>query len=214
MILALDLSHRLGLLSLELPGREALGRSSARPRDHFAFVHEALAELAEEPGCSWPDLKRVAVGIGPGSFTGLRIALATAKGLVFGRETPLLPLSSLALPALAQPGPALVCRRAQAGLHWTAFFEDGDPRPRGEAQRRDDELEEWLAGAPEAPLLGDDPGLELSRPVLPEPPPEAQLEVLARLAREGADLARGPERDRLLPRYLAAPSIRMPGKKP
>jgi len=214
MILALDLSHRLGLLSLELPGREPLTRVSDRPRDHFAFLQVALTDLRQVSGRDWSELERVAVTLGPGSFTGLRIGLAVAKGLVFGRETPILPLPSLALPALAHPGPVLVCRRAQAGLYWTAFFEDGDPTPREEAQRRQDELAGWMASFPEALPLGDDPGVDLGRPVQPEPPPEAQLSVLASLAREENGLVRGADRDRLLPRYLAAPSIRMPGKKP
>ena len=209
----MDLSHKLGLLSLELPDGRRLVRSSDRPRDHLAFLQRALGELREESGRSWSELTRVAVTIGPGSFTGLRVGLATAKGLVFGRETPILPLPSLALPALAGEGPALVCRRAQAGLYWTAYFEDGDPRPQGEAQRSEEDLAAWMKEAAAGTrLVGE--ALEGDWPLGfdPEPDAAAQLEALARLARAEEGLVAGADRDRLLPRYLAAPTIRMPGK--
>lgn len=201
MILAIDVSSRLGLLSLELPDGARLTRSSDQPREHLEFLVRALAELREEAGVDWSDLARVAVTLGPGSFTGLRVGLATAKGLAFGREIPLAPLPSLALPRVAaDPGlerAITVLRRARGDEYWRAGFAPGRWRPECEELSREGEIEG-------GDLLGDHPAAD------PEPAAELQLDALARLAAESEELVRGADLDSLLPRYLLAPSITPP----
>jgi tRNA threonylcarbamoyladenosine biosynthesis protein TsaB len=63
------------------------------------LVDQALATAALALG----DIDGIAIGAGPGSFTGLRIGMATAKGLAFAAERPLWAVSSLAALALALP---------------------------------------------------------------------------------------------------------------
>ncbi len=176
-------------------------RSSEQPREHLEFLGRALAELRDEAGLDWSELERVAVTLGPGSFTGLRVGLATAKGLAFGREIPLAPLPSLSLPRVAaDPDLAAniaVARRARGREYWLADFPVGDWRPSSESLVAAEEL----GGAR---VLGDVPGGES------EPGSAAQLTALARLARESDDLVCGPDLDRLLPRYLLAPSVTPP----
>ncbi|HEV7363752.1 MAG TPA: tRNA (adenosine(37)-N6)-threonylcarbamoyltransferase complex dimerization subunit type 1 TsaB, partial [Solirubrobacteraceae bacterium] len=81
--------------------------AGARPAHATALlplVDEALAAA----GLNLADVQRLGVGTGPGSFTGLRIGLATARGLAQGLGLPLAPVSSLealAAGASAEAGP-------------------------------------------------------------------------------------------------------------
>lgn len=62
---------------------------------HAEKINVFIAEVMEEAGLQLKDLDAVAVGIGPGSYTGLRIGLSAAKGLCFALDKPLIGLSSL-----------------------------------------------------------------------------------------------------------------------
>jgi tRNA threonylcarbamoyladenosine biosynthesis protein TsaB len=68
---------------------------------HSARLPQALVDLLTAEGLGIPDLDAYAVGLGPGSFTGLRIGLATWKGLAYANRRPIAGASSLAAMALA-----------------------------------------------------------------------------------------------------------------
>jgi tRNA threonylcarbamoyladenosine biosynthesis protein TsaB len=68
----------------------------ARPPAHASELMPAVAEVMERAGVSWRDLDAIAVGVGPGAFTGLRIGVATARALGMAAELPLRRVSSLA----------------------------------------------------------------------------------------------------------------------
>ncbi len=68
---------------------------------HSARLPQALVDLLTAEGLTIPDLEGYAVGLGPGSFTGLRIGLATWKGLAYANRRPIAGASSLAAMALA-----------------------------------------------------------------------------------------------------------------
>ncbi|MBN2170371.1 MAG: tRNA (adenosine(37)-N6)-threonylcarbamoyltransferase complex dimerization subunit type 1 TsaB [Candidatus Krumholzibacteriota bacterium] len=219
MILGLDVSDRLGLVTLELPGGRLLSRVSEVPREHTAFLQRVLAGLREEAGRPWSDLARVAVTVGPGSFTGLRVGLATAKGLAFGRDVEVAPLASLALPVLAlpaAPGPTLACRRARGQEVWAALFAPGADRPEWEdlLDAAGLAVHAAAAAAAGARLVGTPPPgtfpAEAPLAVLPEPGPAEQLAALARLARLARGALRGEAVDALQPRYLLRPATSRP----
>lgn len=71
------------------------------PPGHSRELLPALVRLMDEAGVGWGDVSGVAVGTGPGTFTGLRIGVATARALATAAGIPVHPVSSLA--ALAQP---------------------------------------------------------------------------------------------------------------
>lgn len=92
-ILLIETSTSLCSVALAEDGRITASRESAEPRVHAAmtapFVKEVLGSLAVK------DLDAVCVGKGPGSYTGLRVGVSTAKGLCFGASIPLLSVGTL-----------------------------------------------------------------------------------------------------------------------
>lgn len=70
-------------------------RESDEGRDHARKVGVFVDELLHETGIAPDDLDAVAVGKGPGSYTGLRIGVSFAKGLCYGLQKPLLAVGSL-----------------------------------------------------------------------------------------------------------------------
>jgi tRNA threonylcarbamoyladenosine biosynthesis protein TsaB len=78
----------------------------APPGGHGGRLPSALTDLLVAEGLRLPDVEGYAIGLGPGSFTGLRIGLATWKGLAYANRRPLAGASSLAAMALAAAGDA------------------------------------------------------------------------------------------------------------
>jgi len=62
---------------------------------HSEKLHQFIKALIERNNTSIDNLDAIAVGIGPGSYTGLRIGLSTAKGLCYGSDLPMIAISSL-----------------------------------------------------------------------------------------------------------------------
>ena len=116
--LVLDLSSAL-YLGLVKDGRVLASRirpQGTRGETAHALLDECLAEAGTAPG----DLASICIGIGPGSFTGIRVCGAMAQGLAFARKLPLYPFSSLAaletaLPAASEGATAIA---ANAGRYY------------------------------------------------------------------------------------------------
>ena len=125
-------------LELELRDDPAAGE---RPR-HVTRLLPLIAELLERSGAGWQAVEKIAVGVGPGTFTGLRIGIATAQALGRARSIPLVGISTLQSLAL---GAAIAGAAAPGG----AVLPVLDAR-RGEAFAA-----AWRLGSPGAEALGE-----------------------------------------------------------
>ncbi|MBV9839686.1 MAG: tRNA (adenosine(37)-N6)-threonylcarbamoyltransferase complex dimerization subunit type 1 TsaB [Solirubrobacterales bacterium] len=109
-VLALDTATRASTVALwdstgELGILEARDDPppGARP-NHTTRLLALVAELLERGHAGWERIERIAVGVGPGTFTGLRIGIATARALARARSIPLVGVSTLESLALGATG--------------------------------------------------------------------------------------------------------------
>jgi tRNA threonylcarbamoyladenosine biosynthesis protein TsaB len=110
IVLGFDTSTRTTSVALMLDDDEMLrARDDPGPEEHPGHATRLLAmaaQLLATAGVSWPSVERIAVGLGPGSFTGLRVGIATARGLAQSLSADLVGVSSslaLAKAALETP---------------------------------------------------------------------------------------------------------------
>jgi tRNA threonylcarbamoyladenosine biosynthesis protein TsaB len=129
-LLAIDTSGEACSAAL-LSDSSVLQRFSREPRRHGALILGMAEDLLAEAGIALSQLDALAFGRGPGSFTGVRIAVAVTQGLAFGADLPVVPVSTLA--GLAQGHyrrkaveRSLVALDARMGeLYWGAYVLDG-----------------------------------------------------------------------------------------
>lgn len=103
MLLAIDTSTRLAGVAV-YDGFRVIGEMVWTSHDHHTVeLVPVIAEVLGRSGKKVADLAAVAVALGPGSFTGLRIGLAAAKGLALGAHLPIVGIPTLDILAAAQP---------------------------------------------------------------------------------------------------------------
>ena len=129
MILGIDTATSSTAVALWSP-EGAVERRDDPPPGARPSHASRLLELVEEV-VDWDAVERIAVGVGPGGFTGLRIGIATARALAQARDLPLVGVSSLAALAAGAKGVRPRAGAAPMGADPTPVFAVIDAR-RGE----------------------------------------------------------------------------------
>jgi tRNA threonylcarbamoyladenosine biosynthesis protein TsaB len=182
--------------------------------EHASRLLPLLAQALDDAGTGWGDVDRIAVGIGPGGFTGLRIGIATARALAQGNGLPLVPVGSLAALAAGTEGTVAAVLDARRGEVFAGVWEAGRELV-APAALAPDELARRLAALDRAvQAVGDGAvrfRLELERAgvAIPADGSSAHRISAAPLCRLGA-VGEPAERDRLLPDYLREPDAKPP----
>ena len=100
LILNIDTALDVAWISLANEGKVLASAGNPSQYDHAAWIHQAIKQLLKESGHKLQHLRAIGVCIGPGSYTGLRIGLSTAKGLCYTLNVPLITLNTLEVMAL------------------------------------------------------------------------------------------------------------------
>jgi len=104
LILNIDTATETAGISLAQDGNVLLEKSNPLQRDHAAWIHVAIAQMLKEAAVSINAVQAIAVVGGPGSYTGLRVGMATAKGIAYSKDIPLIVLNTLELMSFAASG--------------------------------------------------------------------------------------------------------------
>jgi tRNA threonylcarbamoyladenosine biosynthesis protein TsaB len=126
-LLALDSAGSASTVAVWRDG-ELLTRDGAAGGHHSEHLLSLLDAVLVESGLRLADLDAIAVGRGPGAFTGVRLAIGVAQGLAFAAQLPVIPVSNLEAAAeraaALQDAPArlLVCQDARMHeVYWAAY---------------------------------------------------------------------------------------------
>jgi tRNA threonylcarbamoyladenosine biosynthesis protein TsaB len=98
-ILSIDTATETAQVCLSENGRLIGSSSNEQQKDHAAFLQPAIKNLLDAASLNFTHLSAIAVTDGPGSYTGLRVGMASAKGLCYAMQLPLITVGTLHLMA-------------------------------------------------------------------------------------------------------------------
>ncbi len=168
-ILGIDTATRILGVALRIDGETAGQTIFRQPRNHDALLTPAVRDLLAARGLGVHDLDAVAVSIGPGSFTGLRIGVSFVKGLVFGMNVKVVAVPTLEALARAllgelQESLPLECAIVLPGRKGEVFWGKFRLSDRGVERVRKTELvsvQELVARLPEKLVIAGEGADEL-----------------------------------------------------
>jgi tRNA threonylcarbamoyladenosine biosynthesis protein TsaB len=220
LVLAIDSSANACSAALWRDGRTVASRLDRMERGHSEILLPMVSAVLAEGGVGGADLDLLAVTVGPGAFTGIRIGLAAARGLALAWGVRLVGVSTLqavaaGVPAAERQGRAVVAimdtKRADL---WVQAFDDG-MRPLGAPRSIEAaDLSSYLAGLTRPLAVGDAAAAVDGLASRADAPSHVDARLVAELAvnavRDGTALPPDPlylrPADVTLPKAAAKPS--------
>jgi tRNA threonylcarbamoyladenosine biosynthesis protein TsaB len=220
IVAGLDTATRSTVAGVLLDDGRCVERREDPPADgrpgHAGRLLELAEAALEEAGAGWPQVDRIAVGVGPGGFTGLRIGIATARALAQAHATALVGVSTLRALSLGSDhdGPVVAVIDARRGEAFAAAWGPEGTELVPPAAYPPEELAARVEALPGALCAGDGAvrfRAELERAGAAVPPDGSPLhlvraEHLCRLGAAGEPAAR----DTVLPDYRREPDAKPP----
>jgi tRNA threonylcarbamoyladenosine biosynthesis protein TsaB len=218
-ILAFDSSGACCSAAVWKAGRIAARRLEPMNRGQSERLMPMILAAMAEAGCGFGDVRRIAVTVGPGSFTGIRVALAAARGLALAGNLPVGGIASFdavleSLPASATAGRAVaVVMDSKRGDLFAQFYDAGRRPVSAPAIVAPESI---LAVAPPLPLVVAGDGAALVQPHLPA---GADISVMAVPHIDAAHVAAlaarltAPELLPPVPLYLRPADVTVAGRK-
>lgn len=116
-------------LAVHLCGRSNVDRYLEMPKGQAEYLIQTCEAVLDEAHLGWRDLRALAVGVGPGNFTGIRIAVAAARGLALALGIPAIGVTAfeLAHQGRVLPGRVMLSLPAPRGDAYVQTFVDGVP---------------------------------------------------------------------------------------
>ena len=180
-IILIETSTALGSTALVEDGKIICYKESGTPRSQASLTAKFVKEMLDGQGIAMSDCDAVCVSAGPGSYTGLRVGVSTAKGLCFAAAKPLLSVGTLEVLAAQAVADGLVpegCRKiipmidARRMEVYTATFgidDEGKPSRLTEIEPRIIEAGSFEEELAEGPVLFIGDGALKCREVLSSP---------------------------------------------
>jgi len=205
-VLAFDTSaaHCAAVL---LSGDQLWHRSEPMEKGQAERLVPMLEVLLAEAGLTWADLTLLGVGTGPGNFTGVRIAVAAARGLALGLGIPSIGITTFGALSLGQNGPTLVAQDARRGAAYVQMF---NPDGRADIVNAGD-LPDALTVTADMQVMGDLADIYASRYGFSVATP---LFPLAEAIARKALLVGGTRTERAAPFYLRGADAAPPSDPP
>lgn len=126
-LLYIDTSASKATVALSQEGRISAVHTHDNANEQAAVLNNMINNVLEEASCNLDQVDALCVCAGPGSYTGLRVGLSTAKGIAYVKDIPLMLFNRLDLIAWGQQGiqvPFAIALKARNGEYFFAVYTD------------------------------------------------------------------------------------------